>query len=1275
MYVEPSPSSVGDWTIRDNLFDKVPFYFTGSGNSPPLVFDHDYNAYWLLQSSELNGFAPRLPVGTWDFSGAPHDQTLAAAPAYQTGAFGSFYLPSSLWQVGTGSRSPAAAGMFHFTTRTDQTEDSTQAKVNIGLHYPAALGSQPRSSLISGVPDYVADADGDGPVDSTEPPSPTPFVAMTKASSSTFQLPPSTAQLLPTVLPVLTNVLETEAFPLTVFYPSTVVSAGHGTFAPSSDCLNLVYTPSSSTYYGPDTFTYAVVNDFFRESSATATVFINQAGNQPPVASADQVQLGVAAAGADIAFSTLLSNDSDPDGLQSALTIFSVNQPRFGTNVVDYSGQIIHYSRNISIPGSDTFTYTITDGRGGCSVATVQVNRQDPVGNRPPVATSYSTTAVAGEPLNMQLIASDADGNAIVYNVTPPLHGTLTGTGADRVYTPDYDYFGPDSITFTASDGQASSSPATILIHVRWLNLQPVGNPLTVHTHQGTDISVIVTAWDVDSSSLKFLPPTSPIHGTLSGTAPNLTYTPTGAYTGWDSFTFQVNDGQQDSTPATVTIDVDASPPPGQTVAVADLFQAQQDTAVNLDVLANDTDSDAYALTVTSAGIAGHGITVVANGGLNVLYTPASGFFGVDTFTYNVSNGHGRTASAIARVFVNKTGNSPPSASSYSQTLAVGIHTVTISISQLLASPYCSDPDGDTLILDSLGSPGAGTASFDSGQISYSRDPSKFGSDAFTYIVTDANGGYDISRIIIDQVDSDGDGMPDEYELAHSPTLDKDTDDADLDPDEDGLPNLAEYVLGTDPNTPDNPLTFLALTEGVNLSGVVKLQIGLSSALPASLPITVYLDGIPANSGTVSKDGAGTWWAEIDTTMIGNGFHSLQMGLAYDTRQGHLDSMAYSEPNAHLIANAFVPDRLTRFSSDTLFVQGRLAIPVSSYTIDIYDEAGNHVTALSGVPQNGRIDASWELTSNGTVTSALTLQRPDGQPPLRIEPKAVPGEAPIPGDVFVVAYGYDSGPAVMLALKVAIGQGVVQQLNTGGTAANKCADYVLTPSTWNVPYANNPFQFSDHPTYKRWLLDALKDKYVWPAGNFYWWGHGTKTTIGPTAKTADNHNNQIHEVLDSADVANALGNLGQLIKRGGVARGHIFRLTILDCCLAYSKQWSEAFGCDFTAANLGGDDPAKWNHGSTDTVNDYARKHLQPRAFVAWDPETSMDDLPDVVSGPLAVGQHLLFNRWQNGASIRSAVQAYVSYLYSTGNGFDKNKAILKYGISGCWDLKHCDSQ
>ena len=70
-------------------------------------------------------------------------------------------------------------------------------------------------------------------------------------------------------------------------------------------------------------------------------------------------------------------------------------------------------------------------------------------------------------PEDVPLNATDIDGDPLTYAiVTPPAHGTLSGSGATRTYTPDRHYFGPDSFTFKANDGTADSNVATVSITV-----------------------------------------------------------------------------------------------------------------------------------------------------------------------------------------------------------------------------------------------------------------------------------------------------------------------------------------------------------------------------------------------------------------------------------------------------------------------------------------------------------------------------------------------------------------------------------------------------------------------------------------------------------------------------------------------------------------------------------------------------------------------------------------------------------------------------------------
>src|SRR5439155_319271 len=128
-----------------------------------------------------------------------------------------------------------------------------------------------------------------------------------------------------------------------------------------------------------------------------------------------------------------------------------------------------------------------------------------------------------------------------------------------------------------------------------------------------------------------------PAHGSVALNANgSFTYTPAAGYTGADSFTYKANDGQLDSNVATVTITV--SPVNDAPVARDDSATTDEDTAVVINVLANDSDVDGDSLTAAVVSGPSHGtLTPSANG--TCTYTPAANFNGSDSFTYKANDG------------------------------------------------------------------------------------------------------------------------------------------------------------------------------------------------------------------------------------------------------------------------------------------------------------------------------------------------------------------------------------------------------------------------------------------------------------------------------------------------------------------------------------------------------------------------------------------------------------------------------------------------------------
>jgi hypothetical protein len=174
-HLERIPASAGPWAFKDNLFEKVEFV---QDNNAPL--DFNYNAYWPLSAPELQWDASTYP---WFYpwyspnasqllaptnGGGGNEPVRSAAPAYQTGPLGDYYLPPAGPLFGVGSRTTADAGLFHYTTRVDQRKEGEEIPghmVNIGLHYIATTGpgsSQPKDSDGDGIPDYVENWHGDG---------------------------------------------------------------------------------------------------------------------------------------------------------------------------------------------------------------------------------------------------------------------------------------------------------------------------------------------------------------------------------------------------------------------------------------------------------------------------------------------------------------------------------------------------------------------------------------------------------------------------------------------------------------------------------------------------------------------------------------------------------------------------------------------------------------------------------------------------------------------------------------------------------------------------------------------------------------------------------------------------------------------------------------------------------------------------------------------------------------------------------------------------------
>ena len=208
------------------------------------------------------------------------------------------------------------------------------------------------------------------------------------------------------------------------------------------------------------------------------------------------------------------------------------------------------------------------------------------------------------------------------------------------------------------------------------------------------------------------------------------TYTPANGFFGVDTFSYTVSDGSlSDSANVSVTVNevVEDDPP----VANNDIAIVNEDSQVGVPVLANDDDPNGDTLAIDSFTQASNG-TVTQNNDI-LVYTPDDDFNGSDSFSYTINDGNGNTDSATVFVTINAV-NDNPVANNDSGTTDENVPVIV----DLVGND--SDIDGDTLSIDSFTQPANGIVTDNGdGTITYAPDSGFFGSDSFTYTVTDGN--------------------------------------------------------------------------------------------------------------------------------------------------------------------------------------------------------------------------------------------------------------------------------------------------------------------------------------------------------------------------------------------------------------------------------------------------------------------------------------------------------------------------------------------------------
>ncbi len=257
----------------------------------------------------------------------------------------------------------------------------------------------------------------------------------------------------------------------------------------------------------------------------------------------------------------MLGNDDDIDG--NSLTIVGVTNGAHGSVAIAGGGTGLTYDPSPDYNGSDSFTYTISDGHGMTDTATVSVT-VDPT-NDPPIALDDTATMLedaGATPIDVRGNDSDIDGDSLsIVSTTDGAKGVvaITGGGSGLTYRPNDNVNGTDAFTYTVSDGIATRT-ASVTVTITPVNDSPTADDDTFGIDEdapATAFAVLAGDQDIDGDPLSITSVTQGSKGAvvITGGGTGLTYRPFMNFSGADSFTYTISDGHGGTATATVTMD------------------------------------------------------------------------------------------------------------------------------------------------------------------------------------------------------------------------------------------------------------------------------------------------------------------------------------------------------------------------------------------------------------------------------------------------------------------------------------------------------------------------------------------------------------------------------------------------------------------------------------------------------------------------------------------------------------------------------------------------
>ena len=362
------------------------------------------------------------------------------------------------------------------------------------------------------------------------------------------------------------------------------------------------------------------------------------------------------------------------------------------------------------------------------------------------LAVANGTLSVAGSA--GLAVAGNGTGTVVLSGTQNQINAALSAPGG-VTYTPNAGFSGADALIVTSDDEGHTGAGAGVdvdAVAITVINLNdPPTAPATNSAATDEDTASAATAIgasdpDGDTLSYSEKPGAGAQNGTVAFDQANgtFTYTPDADFNGTDSFTILISDGEGGFAEQIVSVTVSAVNDAPTAPAAGSVATDEDSTSAAVAIGASDVDGDTLSYAEKAGAGALHGTVAFDQANGTFTYTPHANFNGTDSFTIVVSDGNGGTTEQVVSVTVAPVNDAPTAPATNS--VATGEDTASAAV-----AIGASDIDGDALSYSEKAGAGAlhGTVAFDqaNGTFTYTPDADFNGTDSFTILVSDGNGG------------------------------------------------------------------------------------------------------------------------------------------------------------------------------------------------------------------------------------------------------------------------------------------------------------------------------------------------------------------------------------------------------------------------------------------------------------------------------------------------------------------------------------------------------